>query len=106
APVNLRAQGGAAISGTVHSQQEGAMEGVVVTARRDGSPISVSVVTDARGKYAFPRSHVQPGRYTVTMRATGYDLMDPGAVEVSAGKSAPLDLNLVPTADLSKQLTS
>jgi virginiamycin B lyase len=102
----LAAQGGAALTGTVRSPQEAAMEGVVVTARRDGSPISVSVVTDARGKYTFPRSHVQPGRYAVTMRATGYDLAEPGTVDVGAGKAAALDLNVVPTADVSKQLTS
>src|SRR5688500_10908889 len=100
------AQGGAALTGTVRSPQESAMEGVVVTARRGGSPISVSVVTDARGKFMFPRSHVQAGRYAVTMRATGYELTVPGTVEVGASRAATLDLNVVPTADLSKQLTS
>src|SRR5262245_24333453 len=106
APPALRAQGGAALTGTVSSEQEPRMEGVVVTARREGSPISVSVVTDANGKYAFPQSHVQPGQYTVTMRAVGYDLPNPGSVEVSAGKSATLNLSVTKTGDLSKQLTS
>ncbi|MGA2396398.1 MAG: hypothetical protein ABSH03_23950, partial [Candidatus Lustribacter sp.] len=40
-----------ALSGRVSSAAEGLMEGVVVTARRPGSPISVSVVTDAQGRY-------------------------------------------------------
>jgi streptogramin lyase len=106
AATTLVAQSGAALTGTVSSQQEGRMEGVVVTARLEGSPVSVSVITDANGKYAFPRSHLQPGRYTVTMRATGYALPDPGPAEVTAVKSATLDLHVAPSADLSKQLTS
>ena len=57
----LRAQGsGAALSGVVSSQEEGKMEGVVVTARRDGTNFDVSVVSDAQGKYSFPRTHLAP----------------------------------------------
>ena len=32
------------------------MEGVVVNARRDGANFTVSVVSDAQGKYSFPRT--------------------------------------------------
>jgi virginiamycin B lyase len=97
---------GAALTGTVSSQEEGKMEGVVVTARRDGANFSVSVVSAAQGKYSFPASHVGPGQYTLTMRATGYDLTTPASVDVTAGKTAALDLKLRKTADLSKQITS
>jgi streptogramin lyase len=95
-----------ALTGVVSSQQEGKMEGVVVTARPDGGNYTVSVVSDAQGKYSFPSSHLKPGTYNVKMRAVGYDLVDPGSVDVAAGKTATLDLKLVKTADLSKQLTS
>ena len=44
----------AALTGVVTSQDEGAMEGVLVSAKRAGSTITVTVVTDARGRYAFP----------------------------------------------------
>ena len=44
----------AALSGTVTSQSEGRMEGVVVSARRGESNITVSVVSDARGRYDAP----------------------------------------------------
>ena len=43
-----------ALTGRVTSAQEGAMEGVLVSAQRDGSPISVTVVTDQAGRYGFP----------------------------------------------------
>src|SRR5215470_10804919 len=39
------AQGSAALVGQVSSAEEGAMEGVVVSAKKDGSTITVSVVT-------------------------------------------------------------
>jgi len=41
-----------ALTGQVSSAEEGAMEGVVVSAKKDGSTISISVVTDARGRFA------------------------------------------------------
>ena len=55
-------------------QAEGAMEGVVVTAHKDGSIVSVSVTTDAKGHYAFPENRLEPGHYTLAIRAVGYDL--------------------------------
>jgi virginiamycin B lyase len=102
----LDAQAGAAITGLVSSAQEEKMEGVLVTARRQGANVSVTVVTDAQGRYTFPRSHVDPGAYTLTIRATGYDLVDPGTVMLSAGKTTTRDLSLVTTADLTRQLSS
>jgi streptogramin lyase len=95
-----------ALAGVARSTEEGAMEGVVVTARRSGANFSVSVVSDARGRYSFPRSHLSPGTYTLTMRATGYDLTDPGPVEIANGKTAQRDLSLVKTSDLGRQLSS
>jgi len=82
------------------------MEGVVVTARRDGANFTVSVVSDAAGRYSFPRTHVSPGRYALTTRAVGYDLTDPGAVQVTAGSQAAQDLRLGKTVDLASQLSS
>src|SRR5256885_282259 len=65
-----------ALGGTVSSDEEGRMEGVVVTARRDGANFTVSVVSDAQGQYSFPRSHLASGAYTISIRAVGYDLAD------------------------------
>ena len=66
------AQSAPALSGQVSSAEEGAMEGVVVSAKRDGSTISISVVTDAQGRFAFPAARLEPGHYTLKARAAGY----------------------------------
>ena len=62
------------LSGTVTSAEESNMEGVVVTAKKDGSPINISVVTDNTGKYSFPTGRLEPGHYTLKARAAGFDL--------------------------------
>ena len=64
-------QAPAALTGQVASDAESAMEGVVVTAHKDGSIISISVTTDAQGRYAFPENRLEPGHYEITMRAVG-----------------------------------
>jgi virginiamycin B lyase len=97
---------GVALSGIVSSREEGNMEGVIVTARREYGSVAVSVVSDSQGKYSFPATHLKPGTYTLKMRAIGYDLSDPGPVTLIEGKTAMLDLALRKTADLSRQLTS
>ena len=43
-----------ALTGQVSSVEEGAMEGVLVSAQKNGSTIRTTVVTDAQGRYAFP----------------------------------------------------
>ena len=53
------------------------MEGVVVSARKDGSTITVSVVSDDKGHFSFPASRLDPGHYAISIRAIGYDLDGP-----------------------------
>jgi streptogramin lyase len=95
-----------ALSGQVTSAEEGAMEGVIVSAKRNGSNITVSVITDQQGRYAFPAKRLDPGSYGVEIRAVGYELDAPKAASVSAGRPASLDLKLHKTKDISKQLTN
>ncbi len=101
-----RAQQAVALSGTVTSQEEGPMEGVVVSARRDGANATVSVVSDARGQFSFPRTHLSPGAYALTIRAVGYDLTTTGTVTVAANQSTTRNLVLQKTKDLASQLSS
>jgi virginiamycin B lyase len=96
----------AALKGKITSDREGAMEGVVVSAKRAGSTITVSVVSDAKGDYSFPASRLQDGRYALTIRAAGYVLEGAPTVELSAGKPAVADLKLAPTQQLAEQLTN
>ena len=102
----VAAQGAAALTGVVSSQEEGNMEGVVVSARRDRANSTVSVVSDAQGRYSFPRTHLEPGSYDLTTRAVGYDLRNPGPAEVTADGPASVDLQLRVTTDLASQLSS
>ncbi len=97
---------GQTLTGLVRSAEEGPMEGVVVSAQRANTPFTISVVTGADGRYSFPRGRLEPGRYTLRVRATGYDLEDPGPVEVASGKAASADLKLVKTKNLSAQLSN
>ena len=90
----------AALAGKVSSAEEGAMEGVVVSARKDGSTIRISVVTDAQGQYSFPASKLEPGSYKISIRAAGFDLDGTGVSEVVANKTATADLKLKKTANL------
>ena len=95
-----------ALTGVVSSPQEGVMEGVVVSARRSGSTITVSVVSDAQGRYSFPRTRLDPGTYAMRIRAIGYELESPGTAHVSAEQGAQLDLRLRKTEDLASQLSN
>ena len=93
--INANAQGGRApaelaLAGQVSSAEEGPMEGVVVSAKKDGSTITVSVVTDAQGRFAFPAARLEPGRYSLKARAAGYELDGARAADVAAdGKPRP-----------------
>src|SRR4051794_24146754 len=104
APAN--AQASAALTGQVSSAEEGNMEGVVVTAKKDGSPINISVVSDKSGRYSFPADRLEPGHYSVKIRAVGYDLDGSGAADIASGKEAKADLKLTKTKNLAAQLTN
>jgi virginiamycin B lyase len=100
------AQGPAALTGSVSSAQEGSMEGVLVNARKADSNKTVTVVSDAKGRYEFPAKYLEPGKYTITIRAIGYDLASPATVDVSGRNPVSADLELVRTKDLAAQLSN
>ncbi len=91
--------------GIVTSQEEGPMEGVLVSAQAPGSPITITVVSDAKGNYAFPGNKIGPGRYAVRIRAAGYDLEGPAAVLV-ADRPDTQHIRLRKTVDLAAQLSN
>jgi virginiamycin B lyase len=92
-----QSHGATALTGTVSSAQEGKMEGVVVSAKRPGSTIMVSVSTNAQGQYSFPEDRLAPGAYDITMRAIGYTLK-PTTATIQAEGSTKLDLKLAKAA--------
>jgi virginiamycin B lyase len=99
------AQSAVALSGEVSSAAEAAMEGVLVSAKRDRTTITVTVVSDEKGRYSFPAARLEPGRYSLTARAIGYELDGPKSADVTAGGTT-VDIRLRPTKNLSAQLTN
>ena len=68
-----------ALAGQVSSAEEAVMEGVLVSAKRVGSNLTLTVVTDAQGRYQFPAAKLEPepvrsepgdGRITQTTERT------------------------------------
>jgi streptogramin lyase len=93
------------LSGRVTSAEEGAMEGVLVSMKKVSSTITVTVVSDAEGRYRFPDRKLAPGKYILSVRAVGYELDGPGAVELLQ-KPTTRDVELKKTADLAAQLSN
>src|SRR4030081_3920616 len=106
APAPVKVQAPMALIGQVSSAADGPMEGVVVSARRDGSTATISVVSDSTGKFGFPASRLAPGRYSLAIRAVGYDLEGPKNADVAAAGTVTADIKLRPTKNLAKQLTN
>ena len=104
-PVLAIAQG-AALSGVVSSAEEGSMEGVLVNAKRVDSNMTITVVTDDKGRYQFPTAKLEPGKYALSIRAVGYDLARRAMVDVASGGGAQADLKLIRARDLAAQLTN
>ena len=91
----------AELRGHVSSREEGAMEGVLVSARRAGSPITVTVVSDAKGEFRFPEVSLPPGKYEYSTRAVGYELE-----RSASGDDGTIQLTLRKAKDLAAQLTN
>jgi virginiamycin B lyase len=95
-----------ALNGSITSREEGALEGVVVSARKDGSTITVSVVSDKRGRFGFPANRLEPGHYALAIRAVGYELDGAVAADVKALITSTVNIKLRRTENLASELTS
>src|ERR1051326_1245874 len=74
----------AVLTGTVSSDEEGAMEGVLVSAKKAGSTLTLTVVSDRSDRCSFPAGRLEPGEYALRIRAIGYDLDTPKTITVAA----------------------
>src|ERR1700722_10142006 len=101
----VAAQAGPALTGKVTAGPD-ALEGVLVSAKRDGSNITTTVVSDKDGRYSFPAARLEPGQYSLRIRATGYELDKSDPVAIAADKTATTDLALHKAADIASQLTN
>jgi virginiamycin B lyase len=104
----LAAQGAspAALTGQVTSEAEGAMEGVVVSAKKAGSTVTVSVISDAQGRYRFPANRLGAGNYSIKIRAVGYDLAAPATADVAEEQTTTVDLKLRKAKNLVSQMSN
>src|SRR5438093_107925 len=106
APRHVEAQALPTLTGQVTSAEEGPMEGVVISAKKDGSTISISVVTNAQGRFAFPGERLESGRYTLRARAAGYELDGSRGAAVAAGQDANVKIKRKKVKNLSAHLTN
>jgi virginiamycin B lyase len=101
-----QAQSQPALAGIVTSENEGAMEGVLISAHAPGENVTITVVSDANGHYSFPAGRLKAAKYSLAVRAVGYEIAQNTTVEVGAKKSGDVNIKLVATKDLASQLTS
>jgi len=77
------------LSGSIASSGGQKLNGVTVSAKRDGSTITTSVYTDESGNYYFPP--LPEGKYSVWAQALGFETAK-GSVELSANRAHNLTL--------------
>jgi streptogramin lyase len=86
------------LSGQVRSA-DGPLEGVLVSAKRDGGSITVTVTSDAQGRYSFPAGRLSPGHYDLSVRGGDLSLAAAKSVDIAADKGSVADLDLVKATD-------
>ncbi len=105
-PVSAQAQSGPALAGVVSSAEEGNMEGVLVSAKKEGTTVAVTVVSDEKGNFAFPADRLSPGKYNITIRAAGYTLVGPKEATIAAGETAKAEIKLGKARNIIGTLTN
>lgn len=101
----LKATDPAVLTGLVTSEAEGPMEGVLVSAKRVGGKITVTVASNKEGRYAFPANRLPVGEYQLSIRAIGYEIVNTNQLATIGKGTARSDLRLQKTRDLASQLT-
>ena len=85
------------LSGKVTSSRGEALAAIPLRAHRDGSTITVSVYTNAKGEYSFPAwSDLSPGTYSVAIALPDFEPVNREGVALASGKTARLNLTLQP----------
>src|SRR5215467_11986059 len=77
------------LSGAIAALSGQKLDGVTVSAKREGSTITTSVYTDAAGGYYFPP--LAAGKYRVWAQAIGFE-RSTAAVDLSAARNANFTL--------------
>ena len=93
------------LSGKVSSTEEGQMEGVLISAKKEGSTVTTTVVSNDKGEFSFPAGKLEPGKYNITIRAVGYTLVGPKSVDLGAA-GATADVKLAKARSIVSQLSN
>ena len=84
--------GAGAITGSVKDSSGKTLNGVFVSAKRDGATFTTTVYSDDAGKFRFPELVV--GTYAVTAHAGGFKAHQRSNIAVKDGALAPMDFAL------------
>ncbi|MEA2905051.1 MAG: hypothetical protein QOI12_2438 [Alphaproteobacteria bacterium] len=93
------------LTGKVSSTEEGLMEGVLVSAKKDGATVTTTVVSNDKGEFSFPAGKLEPGKYNITIRAVGYTLVGPKTVDLAAAGAAA-EVKLAKARNVAPQLSN
>src|SRR5215510_13982657 len=80
------------LSGSITGATGQKLDGVVVSAKKEGSTITTSVYTDAQGDYYFPA--MPEGKYNVWAQALGFE-QNKVSVDLNANKRQNLQLKTI-----------
>jgi hypothetical protein len=80
------------IVGTVTDQTGASVPGAKITATNEGTKLSRSVVTDAKGDYSIPL--LNPGKYSVRTEKQGFETSVASGIIVQVTQSANVDFKL------------
>ncbi|OFW00744.1 MAG: hypothetical protein A3I61_19490 [Acidobacteria bacterium RIFCSPLOWO2_02_FULL_68_18] len=94
---------GIELTGTIKGADGKPMEGVAVSAKAEGSPVTTSVWTNQNGAYAFPA--LEAGRYRVWAQAIGFSRPVAEAA-VTPGRGVQQNFTLEPTAIIPRSLST
>src|SRR6266850_3167725 len=89
--VAIAQQSSGTLRGKVADEFGGLIVGATVTVA-DQNGVEKTAITDAEGNYSFPS--LPPGRYTLHASAPGFAAFENSEVEVTAGRTVPLNITL------------
>lgn len=101
----LAAVAASGLTGVVSSDAEGPMEGVLVSAKKLPGTVTVTVVSDSQGRYSFPQGRLAPGKYRLTIRAIGYDAVNPDITVALEKAKTEANIKLEKTRDLASEMS-
>src|SRR6202049_4033430 len=84
------------LTGSLASATGQKLEGVQVSAKKEGATITTSVYTDQNGEYFFPP--LAEGKYNVWAQALSFEIAK-SAVDLSAGRKADFKLASITDAE-------